>query len=601
MAISSVAAISTARILSPLLVSIAKDANSAIKKRLINWSNEASQKEIAKNLLKVGVVKTIWSGGKEKHIKDFYYPSKINNLAFNEGVDHIDQLPEGNLIVQGIVGQGKSIFMRHLACTSVSSKGVVRIPVFIELQKINPLKTLMQLLYETLECLGVSVNDDSFKYLAEKGCLVFLFDGFDEVADSCINVTLNEIELLQARYPKSKIVVSSRPSNTIQSIVGFDVLHLTPLGKEDYIPFLKKLKLDILKMTALISAIESSPGSISEIISTPLMLTLVVWVYESEQEIPSTLPEFFEKLFHVVFTRHDSLKVGFTRKHFSGLSESKLLKLFEAFCFMIVQYGYSRSVTRAEFCSAFEDAVAFTDDCKCDVDDFRKDIVKVACLMLEEGLDITTFLHKSILDYYAAAFVVHSDEELSELFYTSAYTDFSQWQHVLTFLSDIDGYRYSKYFILPNFKSDAEDFIHRINEKDEKFIIEYFDENYDVYEIVFSHDLELAGWRSRSNNPSFLFRIFETSFAFDAPKYIEGLKISHSEMEEMYGGSLHGLGKNELIHVDAKNVLRKFGLEKMWSQLNVTAYKCEEIIKKAEDVVLQNKKKKNIIFGRKSK
>lgn len=74
------------------------------------------------------------------------------------------------------------------------------------------------------------------------------------------------------------------------------------------------------------------------------MLTLVVIVYETESQIPETLPDFFEKLFQVVFTRHDKLKAAFNRKHYTGLSEGTLQKVFEAFCFMCVQDGIGRSL-----------------------------------------------------------------------------------------------------------------------------------------------------------------------------------------------------------------------------------------------------------------
>src|SRR5690606_25782823 len=127
--------------------------------------------------------------------------------------------------------------------------------------------------------------------------------------------------------------------------------------------------------------------------------TLVVIVHQTEQEIPSTLPEFFDKLFGTVFSKHDRYKAGFNRQHYSELPENELKKLFDAFCFMVIQGRGGRSLNPEEFNRFYEKASIYTKKTSCSVENFRKDIVKVACLMLEEGFNTTTFLHKSILDY----------------------------------------------------------------------------------------------------------------------------------------------------------------------------------------------------------
>lgn len=453
MIITSTMVATGARIISPVLLAASKSATKSIQNCFINWSNTNNQTEIAKHLLSVGIVKTIWSAGRDIFIKEFYYPSRLDKGAV---IKDINDLPPGNLVIEGIVGQGKSIFMRHLACTAISDEATSAIPIFIELQKINKKRTIKRAIAETLELLGVSVTPASVKHLSSNAYIMLLLDGFDEVPENYVQAAILELETLQQKYPLMKIVVSSRPGSDIQQLVGFSVHRLTPLSSKDYTQFLTKLNLDTLKKANLLAAIKSSTDAIKETISTPLMLTLVVWVYESEQDIPATLKEFFEKLFHVVFTRHDSLKAGFSRQHYSGLSETKLQKLFEAFCFMAVQNGYGRSLTGQQFIAAFQQAAEYSEGCECELENFRKDIVKVACLMLEDGVDLTTFLHKSILDYFSAAFILHNDDELSEIFYNEAYSNFNQWQATLGFLSETDIYRYSKNYVLKHLPAELD-------------------------------------------------------------------------------------------------------------------------------------------------
>jgi hypothetical protein len=70
--------------------------------------------------------------------------------------------------------------------------------------------------------------------------------------------------------------------------------------------------------------------------------------------------------------------------------------------------------------------------------------------MLEEGIFQTTFLHKSILEYHAAAFIKHSNDDLAKMFYEAALIDFETWEEVLTFLRQIDPYRFARYFSIPS-------------------------------------------------------------------------------------------------------------------------------------------------------
>jgi hypothetical protein len=182
------------------------------------------------------------------------------------------------------------------------------------------------------------------------------------------------------------------------------------------------------------------------------MLTLVVLVYQSEKQIPDDLPAFFDRLFYTVFTRHDKLKPGFEREHYSGLSERKLQNLFEAFCFMCLQTGNSRTLSSSQFLESFELAQDYVEGAACKEADFKKDITKVACLMLEEGVGEVTFLHKSIAEYHAAAFIKSCDDEFAERFYQVATKNWMQWSECLSFLRSVDPYRFSKYFEIANLK-----------------------------------------------------------------------------------------------------------------------------------------------------
>lgn len=363
--------------------------------------------------------------------------------------------------------------MRYLAASILGMDPPSVIPAFIELRNITTKRSLSDTIAIFLNAIGVKYTPDTFDYLASSGKLILILDGFDEIPSECISDTILELEVLQTKHPELKIIISSRPSSHIQNVVGFKVLELVPLSPEDYDPFVSKLITSATKRFDVIEALRDCSSNIQGIIHTPLMLTLVVIIYQTEKEIPSTLSDFFDKLFGIVFTKHDRLKAGFNRQHHSGLSERRLKQLFETFCFMTIQHGVGRSMSSTQFNKAFDDAAKYVSECKCENDAFRKDIVKVACLMLEEGLDTTTFLHKSILDYHAAAFVRDLPDARANTFYAAAYKKYRQWEHVLQFLKTIDKLRHAKEYTLKYLPEELEQLSALIQQNDTSALILY--------------------------------------------------------------------------------------------------------------------------------
>jgi hypothetical protein len=446
--------------LPPILHIAANAAKGPVAKALQKWQTAANLRKAVRTLARVENVKTLWSPDKEISLHAFYHPSKIRqsdgrfvsqaeNGIRTKHINSIDDLPAGNLTIDGIVGQGKSIFLRFLASQCLRQQNP-QIPIFIELRTLTQKVSLQQAIDNILRSIDVEPGQETFDYLAKENRIVLLLDAFDELQEELIVDTLSQIDLIATKHPELRIIVTSRPGNEIQKAPTFQTVKLQPLIPSEFSAFLQKLGLPQAKRSDILNAIRNNPSNIDNIIRTPLMLTLVVIVYESEREIPPTLSEFFERLFQVVFTRHDRLKAGFNRKHYSGLSERRLQTLFEAFCFMTMQAGHGRSLTTEQFHQNFDAAVSYTSDCLCDADAFRKDITRVACLMLEEGLDLTTFLHKSIVEYYAAAFIAHSNDEAAALFYKHSREDYRTWSAVITFLRDIDPYRFAKDYTIPD-------------------------------------------------------------------------------------------------------------------------------------------------------
>ncbi|MDF3135311.1 NACHT domain-containing protein [Pseudomonas extremaustralis] len=471
---------SLTKVISPIVTSIAKDLVGVFKERFVNLEASRASELIAGLVLNINTVKTIWSKDRGMLLEEFYYQPEILYKFEKKNID-VSELLVQNSIVEGIVGQGKSMLMRKL-CNSVVDMG--RIPVFLELRMLSRDRNLTDLILDYLDACSIKGGLVVLQYLAQSGKIALILDGFDEIPSDMVKATVYQIEQFQKKYTSLIQVVSTRPNNAISNLSGFEIFTIAPLKHKDYAPFLNKLIKDVVFKTNVNLAIDQASQSIKGVITTPLMLTLLCLVYENESEIPSSLPDFFDRLFNAVFTRHDKFKVGFHREFSSGLSESKIRKLFDCFCFMTLQFGHGRSMSCSEFDTIFARACKFTPSIECDVDGFKKDIVQVSCLMLEDGFDEIVFLHKSILEYHAAAFIKSSSDEVCKRFYEKCTGNVYVWAEVLIFLSYIDMFRFSKYFILAYYVTELEALTTLLADKSNESLIDYVEARFVSLHVV---------------------------------------------------------------------------------------------------------------------
>lgn len=450
MSVTGTEIIGAARLLSPLINDLYAGAKDSIRAGLRKWASGQYSEKIAERIASVEKVKTLWQLEKEVAVRDFYFPvSLIDEKQQSQVVSNLADLKTNRCIIEGIVGQGKSIFMRYLCVQELSQDQGRRIPVFIEMRTITTRLGIVERALEELRNYGVDADDNIFDYLSESGKLSLLLDGYDELEPDPQGNVLRELTSLSRRFPDLQIIVSSRPDHDPQKITGFSVLRIAPLPSHVHVSFLQRLGLGQMRASEIARAISDSPTEIANLITTPLMLTLTVLVYTFESQIPPELDEFYEALFTTVISRHDKSKPGFSRELKTRLGERALRKLFESFCFMAAQKELTRTLTGEQFATAFERAIGYCDDVKCSVEDFRSDICNVACLMQEEGFGHVTYLHKSIAEYFAASFVRRQQQSGAERFYGSARQNDSIWKGVLYFLSKIDRFRYNQLFLMP--------------------------------------------------------------------------------------------------------------------------------------------------------
>lgn len=448
--ISTGAAVAGAESLKIILNDIYDSSKSKFRKLKISRINKQAEETIYRKLRSVENVKTIWRVDEEVNLNQFYYPSKLKISGKNTPVEpHYtsDITTTQNIVIEGTAGQGKSILLRYLASNEIK-KGH-KIPLFIELRKVSNYRSLIPALSEKLETLGFESSNEVINELLSSGKLIVLLDGFDEIPSTEKSQILSSIEALISRYQKTIFVISSRPGSGIQHSEFFRVVRILPLDRSDHKNFLNRVCSSKAQVEAINQAICESSIEIQGLLTTPLLLTLLTILYKSEQIIPDNLIEFYNKLFYILFTKHDNSKPGFNREIKSHLRESRFEELFEHFCFLTRRK--QKTLFPVDIAQRFVRESVKLSKIEADENAFLSDCCNVTCLLVEEGTDFQ-FIHKSVQEFYSAKFISKRKESISEKFYQTCIEQFVVWEQELKFLRDLDSYRYRKFFLVPALK-----------------------------------------------------------------------------------------------------------------------------------------------------
>ena len=406
---------------------------------------------LSDRIVRVTKVKTIYKGDDSIDLHEFYVPTRVEGISTS--INFVNDISEKSIVLEGTVGQGKSIFMRYLTAQEASLGQ--RIPLFYELRRLDENDTLTNALSKQINNWIAEFKVSDFDRVAKTGGLVIFLDGFDEVPHDKVKKLLNEIEGWCERYPKMQLIISSRPEADIQSSNYLKVFKLSEYRFYEQSLLIDKLVEERESNSLLKQAIKDSNTEIQELLQTPLMVTLFVMNYRGSLEIPTNQHEFYKNLFTILISRHNKTKPGFKRESNSDLNEVELQEVFEEFCF----------ITLSIDTLIFDDSKAIEVIKEClknqNIDDnprmVLRDLSKNLCLILKDGLEYT-FIRKSIQEFYYASFIYNQPEMKVEFYKDCNYDFVDGKRNILNFLESMDNYYFNKYLALPVFNAYIESF-----------------------------------------------------------------------------------------------------------------------------------------------
>lgn len=320
---------------------------------------------------------------------------------YSNGAAIEDMCRRRKVIIFGTAGTGKTVFMRYL-WLSLFYAHDGRIPVFVELRKLNDLTTpnLRAYIHSMFVGAGSEVAPEIFDELVRKGKFVFMLDGFDEVSNDKKTAIEKQILDIANACPNLLVVVSSRPNERLKAWQLFSVFQVKRLEKNQVIDLITKINYEPEAKAKFLKRIDKDLYERhSSFLSSPLLATMMLMTFSQFVDIPQKVYLFYQQAFETLFLRHDASKEAFQRQMYTNLSMHEFSVCLSYFClvtYLDQKFEFSVDEVRSYLSKAFS-----IEGSRADVDEFLKDLLESVCILQQEGLQCV-FSHRSFQEYFTA-------------------------------------------------------------------------------------------------------------------------------------------------------------------------------------------------------
>lgn len=356
--------------------------------------------------------KTILNQAQPLEVLPYYVHNKLycgnKHITDDELIIKIDRYK--HVVITGLAGSGKSMFMKYLTICKFESVGST-VPLFIELRQMNSLTQKDLLEFIRAQCIagGHNVTSDQFSLALVAGAFCLILDGFDELNYEFRDDITAQIMSIVKKYPDVPIVVSSRHDDRFGGWVPFHVFNVDSMTKSQTLELINKLEYDNgVKRRFHREVKERLYESHTSFLSSPLLTTIMLLTFEEFAEIPVKMHAFYSQAFDTLFQKHDASKEQYQRKTLTGMGRDNFKATFAAFCAMSY-LNEKFSFEEGELNETAESAVKYIKQLRSDVpksvdsNNLIADLKEAVCLLQQDGLE-TAFVHRSFQEYFAALF-----------------------------------------------------------------------------------------------------------------------------------------------------------------------------------------------------
>lgn len=433
-----------------VLSAMAKASIEKFVRRLSNKSPQQIspalvQERLCAHALSISSVKTLLSTESLVPISEFYCVPSVKTGKRRFAANQSKDFREDHILIEGVAGQGKSILLRYLCANSILTGG--KVAVYYELRRLDHLKTLAATVFDSLKQFGLPGNSEALKSLSVERDVELYLDGFDELSQKDSEKVDRDLNYFSTNFPFVKVFVSARPHVRLALNATLNAYRIENLDKSDAFRLINKLlSREPILASELREKLEAHQGRVTELLETPLLVTLLVAKYTQTQQIPGQLSEFYGSIFQTLFEKHDNFKLPFRRRKRLSITALAYERAFEQFCFGALFVEPLTSERAGELAQWAMTARHIEGDSM----GLLSDISDISSLINDDN-NLWSFIHNSVQEFYAAHWLLSgSDEELKR--HSGLLTrvqNAATRDQIFRFACELDEYRYKKFMELP--------------------------------------------------------------------------------------------------------------------------------------------------------
>lgn len=436
-----------------------------IKPIFINWGKEETrsielEECLSEYLLrcygKNNIMTTIVFGRLLKTLEDLYIPLTLEEYRNEDAKWVIDENcynildNYSRILIVDMAGMGKSTIVKYFACQGVNLDKCI--PIVIELRRLEKNQSILEYIQTQINSLDKNIRVEEIVDILKKGDFVIFFDGYDEIADENKSDVLDAIQEFTSKATNTKIVITSREEDDLNSLGEYKCVNIRPLAEEEAYELIKKYDNDGEISKKLIKRLkeDSSMDVLCEFLENPLLVSLLYKTFEYKEEIPYKKIDFYEQVYEALFNDHDKTKGGaYVHEKKTKLDKYQFEQILRTFGFLALKEDKVEYYGQLIY-HLLEQSIKRFSWLKISIDDFLYDITHAVPFIQKDGNEYK-WVHKSFMEYFASCFICYDNKESEEKYIKKMITSKKsmKYYNVLDFCYEMDTLNFRKYGILP--------------------------------------------------------------------------------------------------------------------------------------------------------
>lgn len=385
----------------------------------------------------------------DENLENKYRESKHRRFNFRDDGKKDGLLlanQEQYLMVLGDPGIGKSTFLRKVGLEALKgnkdSYQHPLTPVLLELKNFKENEINIQaLIEEEFKICGFPNVEKNISNKLEKGELLILLDGLDEVPTANVYNVIEKIQDFVDRHHKNRFILSCRTAarTHLRQFTDIEIVEFDDQQIQSFIEHWFSSELDRKNETAkncweLLQKEEYK--SAKELAHTPLLLTFLCWVYDDKQSFPTNRSCLYQNALRILLETWSAEKRlpnrGLVYENLSIEQEEILLS----------EVAYQNFVADKLFLEKREIVKQIKDHLKqnlnapqhLDGEKVLKTIEIEQGILVERARDVYSFSHLTLQEYLTAQYIY--DNDLIEETVKNHITE-TRWQEVFLLVAGL--------------------------------------------------------------------------------------------------------------------------------------------------------------------